>query len=31
VSVPQDAEIEITMSHDTWAFGTIKGKPRQDS
>jgi hypothetical protein len=28
VSVPQNLEIEITMAHDTWAFGVIPGKPR---
>ncbi len=28
VSVPQNLDIEITMAHDTWAFGVIQGKPR---
>lgn len=27
VSVPEDAEIEITMTVDTWAFGEIDGAP----
>ena len=28
VSVPTDAEIEISMTVDKWAFGKIVGKPR---
>jgi len=27
--VPEDAEIEITMTADNWAFGEVEGKARE--
>lgn len=28
VSVPGTAEVEITMTAENWAFGTVNGTPR---